>query len=218
MPNPSGPSERSTIKRLPQRASYDRQVIDQILDEGMICQVAMVQDGAPLVIPMNYVRIGDRVFVHGSKASRLVRQLASGEEACVSVTLLDGLVLARSAFHHSMNYRSVVFWGKGQLVSELPEMMQVFEALMEKLAPGRWATIRQPNETELKQTLVAAVPIGEASAKVRTGPPKDDEEDLALPIWAGILPLRIAALDPVPDPALAATTALPEHLTPWRRA
>jgi nitroimidazol reductase NimA-like FMN-containing flavoprotein (pyridoxamine 5'-phosphate oxidase superfamily) len=113
MPIPSAPSERSTTKRLPQRASYDRQIINQILDEGMICQVALVQDGAPLVIPMNYVRMGDRVFVHGSKGSRLVRLLASGAEACVSVTLVDGLVLARSAFHHSMNYRSVVFWGKG---------------------------------------------------------------------------------------------------------
>jgi nitroimidazol reductase NimA-like FMN-containing flavoprotein (pyridoxamine 5'-phosphate oxidase superfamily) len=217
MPIPPGPSERSTIRRLPQRASYDRQVINQILDESMICQVALVQDGAPVVIPMNYVRMGDRVFVHGSKASRLLRLLASGVEACVSVTLLDGLVLARSAFHHSMNYRSVVFWGKGQVVTDLEEMTRVFKALMEKLAPGRWATIRQPNEIELKQTLVAAVPITEASAKVRTGPPKDDEEDLALPIWAGVLPLRIDAGTPVPDPALAATVDLPGHLKPRKR-
>jgi nitroimidazol reductase NimA-like FMN-containing flavoprotein (pyridoxamine 5'-phosphate oxidase superfamily) len=200
---------------LPQRADYDQEVINRILDEGLVCQVGIVEDGQPVVIPTVYTRIENRIVVHGSRASRLMRTLASGGEACVCVTLVDGLVLARSAFHHSMNYRSVIAFGKGVPIEDLQEKNEIFRLLMERLAPGRWRTIRTPNEKELQQTSVVAIPMEEASAKIRVGPPKDDEEDYLLPIWAGILPLRTAASMPIADPSLSPEVSLPDHLAKW---
>jgi nitroimidazol reductase NimA-like FMN-containing flavoprotein (pyridoxamine 5'-phosphate oxidase superfamily) len=197
-----GPSERSTVRRIPERGVYNREVIDRILDEAIVCQVGIIQVGQPVIIPMAYARLGDSIYVHGSKASRLLCALASGAPTCISVTLVDGLVLARSAFHHSMNYRSVVIFGSGRNVEDPAEKTQAFQALLERMVPGRWQKIRAPNEKELRQTLVVGISIEEASAKIRTGPPKDDEEDLDFPVWAGVLPLRLEPSAAIPDPHL----------------
>jgi nitroimidazol reductase NimA-like FMN-containing flavoprotein (pyridoxamine 5'-phosphate oxidase superfamily) len=191
-------------------------MIDQILDEGLVCHVGIVEDGQTVIIPMAYVRIGDQIVVHGSRASRLLRTLAHGVEACIAVTLLDGLVLARSAFHHSMNYRSVVLFGTGTAIEDLQEKLEALRLLTERLTPGRWPTIRTPTERELQQTLVVAVSIREASAKIRTGPPLDDEEDCTLPIWAGVLPLRLASSKPIPDPGMKADIPIPQHVAHWQ--
>jgi hypothetical protein len=208
---------RTTVRRLPQRGVYDRAAVHEILDAGMICHVGFVIDGQPFVIPTIYVRIGERVCVHGSRASRMLRALASGMEACITVTLVDGLVLARSAFHHSMNYRSVVVFGTGAAVEEPLEKLEVLRALSEHVLPGRWREVRQPNDSELMQTAVIAVPMREASAKIRTGPPKDDEEDYALPVWAGLLPLRQVASDPIPDPRLPEDIKVPDYVASYPR-
>ena len=205
---------RSQIKRLPQRAVYDRAAIDAILDEGLICHVGFVADGQPFVIPTIHVRIGDRVYLHGSPASRMLQTLARGGEACLSVTLVDGLVLARSAFHHSMNYRSAVLFGRGAAV-EGEQKIAVLHALSEHLIRGRWRDVRGPNAEELRRTLVVSIPIEEASAKVRMGPPADDEEDYELNVWAGVLPLRLAASAPIADPRLAAGIAPPNYATDY---
>jgi nitroimidazol reductase NimA-like FMN-containing flavoprotein (pyridoxamine 5'-phosphate oxidase superfamily) len=210
------PSERVRVRRLAKRGVYDRAVIDQILDEGVVCHVGIVEDGQPFVIPMAYSRLGDRIYLHGSRASRLLKALAAGTPACITVTLLDGLVLARSAFHHSMNYRSAVVLGAGVAVEEPAEKVEALRMLLERLVPGRWDEIRAPSKTELQQTLVVAVPIEEASAKVRTGPPLDEEEDLALAVWAGVLPLQLGALAPVADPQLPASIAAPNYLSGWQ--
>jgi uncharacterized protein len=206
------------VRRLPQRAVYDRTVIDQILDEGLVCDVGIVEDQQPIIIPMAYVRIDDQIVVHGAKASRLLRTLARGVIACIAVTLLDGLVLARSAFHHSMNYRSVVLFGTGAAIEVPQDKLEALRLLTERLTPGRWPTIRRPSERELQQTLVVAVSIREASAKIRTGPPLDEEGDYALPIWAGVLPLHLASSNPIPDPCLKAGIPLPEHVAHWRES
>jgi nitroimidazol reductase NimA-like FMN-containing flavoprotein (pyridoxamine 5'-phosphate oxidase superfamily) len=203
MTHETNPSERSTVKRLPARGNYDQAVIHEILDAGLVCHLGFVADGQPFVIPTTYVRKGDTIYVHGSPASRMLQTLEQGVAACVTVTLVDGLVLARSAFHHSINYRSVVVFGTAVLVSDPEEKVQVLEALTEHLIPGRWQEIRQPNAQELKRTLVLAIPIDEASAKIRIGPPIDDEEDYRLGVWAGVVPLRMTASEPVPDPKLA---------------
>jgi nitroimidazol reductase NimA-like FMN-containing flavoprotein (pyridoxamine 5'-phosphate oxidase superfamily) len=208
-------TERTTVRRLAQRGAYDRATVHQILDEGMVCHVGFVVEGQPTVIPMVYVRVGERICLHGSKASRMLRALASGVEACVTVTLIDGLVLARSAFHHSVNYRSVVVFGAGTAVEDPTEKNDILRALSDHLIPGRWQEIRVPSELELRQTLVIAIPIREGSAKIRTGPPKDDEEDYALPIWAGVLPLRQTASTPVPDPRLPPGVPVPPHVTDY---
>jgi nitroimidazol reductase NimA-like FMN-containing flavoprotein (pyridoxamine 5'-phosphate oxidase superfamily) len=197
------PSDRTTIKRRPQRAHYDRATIDQILDEGLICHVGLTADGQTTVLPTIHVRVGDRVYLHGSPASHMLQALAQGAEACLTVTLVDGLVLARSAMHHSMNYRSVVLFGRASVVDDLEEKTAVLRALTEHLIPGRWSDVRAPTDQELKQTLVLSLPIQEASAKVRTGPPLDDEADYALPIWAGIVPLRLTGGSPIGDPRLS---------------
>lgn len=211
MPNAIGPSERSKVRRMPERGVYDREVINRILDEGVVCQVGIVANGQPIIIPMAYARVADSIYVHGSRASRLLRTLARGGPACVSVTLVDGLVLARSAFHHSMNYRSVVVFGSGRAVDDPTEQTQAFRALLERLVPGRWDEIRAPNEPELRQTLVVAISMDEASAKIRSGPPKDDQEDLDFPVWAGVLPLRLEASTPIPDPHLRKRFAPPSY-------
>jgi len=203
MPDDTKPTERSSVKRLPARGVYDREVIHQILDAGLVCHLGFVVEGQPFVIPTTYVRVGETLYVHGSPASRMLQTLEQGVAACVTVTLVDGLVLARSAFHHSINYRSVVVFGTGIVVSEPQEKMAVLKALTDHLIPGRWDEIRQPNSMELKRTLVLAIPIEDASAKIRVGPPLDDDDDYQLGVWAGVVPLRVTASTPVPDPKLA---------------
>jgi uncharacterized protein len=206
-------TERTTLRRLPKRGSYDRAAVYSILDEGFVCHVGFVAQGQPFVIPTAYGRSGDELYIHGARASRMLKALRDGAEVCVTITLLDGLVLARSAFHHSMNYRSVVIFARARLVTSSEEKTRALEAFTEHVMPGRWADIRWPSAQELDATLVLAIPLTEAAAKVRTGPPVDDEEDYALPVWAGVLPLVTQTLDPVPDPRLAPDTPLPSHLT-----
>jgi nitroimidazol reductase NimA-like FMN-containing flavoprotein (pyridoxamine 5'-phosphate oxidase superfamily) len=210
------PTDRTTVKRLAKRGVYDRATIHQILDEALICHVGFVSDGAPYVIPTIHVRMGEQLFVHGSPASRMLRALRADAEICVTVTLVDGLVLARSAFHHSMNYRSVVILGRASVVDDLQEKFQVLRALTEHVVPGRWQDVRLPSEQELKGTLVLGVPIEEASAKVRVGP-LDDEADYQLPVWAGVVPLAVNAGKPVPDPRLPPGVFVPDYATNYRR-
>ncbi len=193
---------RTTLKRLPQRGSYDRELINEILDEGFICHVGFTVDGRPFVIPTGYARDGDKLFIHGSQASRMLRTLGEGIEVCVTVTFVDGLVLARSAFHHSMNYRSVVIFGRATVVDNREEKLAALLALSEHMIPGRWADVREPNERELQLTTVLSLPLTEASAKVRTGPPLDDEEDYKLLVWAGVIPVKLISEPPVKDPRL----------------
>jgi len=192
------PSERATVRRLPKRAVYDRNQIDAILDAGLICHAGFVVNGQPYVIPSAYVRAGDQIYFHGSAASRMLRTLAAGAEACVTVTLLDGLVLARSAFHHSMNYRSVVILGKARLVEDRAEKWEALRLFTNHVARDRWEEVREPNEQELKATVVLAMPLSEATAKVRRGGPLDDEGDYSFPVWAGVAPVltRIGPLKP----------------------
>lgn len=196
------PTERTQVKRLPKRAVYDQAQVHAILDEGFICHVGFVADGQPYVIPTGYARAGDRLYIHGSSASRMLRTLGQGASVCVEVTLVDGLVLARSAFHHSMNYRSVVVLGQACVVTDTEEKMAALSHFTNHIVPGRWDEVRQPNEQELKSTTVLALALDEVSAKVRSGGPIDDEEDYALPVWAGVVPLRIEAGEPAPDARL----------------
>src|ERR1051325_996197 len=210
-------TERTTVRRLPKRGVYDRETIHAILDESLICHVGFVVDGAPVVIPTIHTRVDDTLYFHGSAASRMLRSLRGGVEACVTVTLLDGLVLARSAFHHSMNYRSAVVFGTAGEVTDPAEKLLALDALVEHVAAGRSADARPPNDKELRQTLVLALPIEEASAKVRTGGPEDDEEDYDLPIWAGVLPLRLVPQSPLPDERLRPGIAIPGYVDQYRR-
>ncbi len=202
-------TERTRVRRLSNRANYDRETIHAILDEALVCHVGFVVDGAPVVIPTIHWREDDTLYVHGSAASRMLRSLKGGVDACVTVTLIDGLVLARSAFHHSMNYRSVVVFGKAREVTG-DEKTQALEGLVEHVMRGRSRDVRPPNEIELKQTLVLALPLEEASAKIRTGGPVDDEEDYAMPIWAGVLPLKLTPGAPIADEGV--TAQLPEYI------
>jgi len=212
------PTARTQVERLPERGHYDRETIHAILDQTFLCHVGFVAKGQPYVIPTSYGRSGDVLFVHGSAASRMLHSLAEGVPICVTVTLLDALVLARSVFHHSMNYRSVVILGTARLVADREEKLRALRAIAEQIAPGRWDDARQPNEQELKATNVLAVPLGEASAKIRTGPPKDEKEDYALPIWAGIVPLPIVPGPPESDPVLPPALAkrVPKYLRDYR--
>jgi uncharacterized protein len=212
------PTQRTQVKRLPQRGEYDRQTIYDILDEGLICQVGFVVDGQPFVIPTAYGRVGDRLYIHGSPASRMLRTLKEGVSVCLTVTLLDGLVLARSAFHHSMNYRSVVVFGQATLVEDADEKLEALKAFTEHVMRDRWAEVRPPTRQELAGTLVLALPLNEASAKMRSGAPIDDEADYALPVWAGELPLRVTPLSPIADPRLATDVELPEHIQNYYRS
>ncbi|MGO8971514.1 MAG: pyridoxamine 5'-phosphate oxidase family protein [Myxococcaceae bacterium] len=213
----AAPSTRTRIQRLPARAAYDADTIAAILDEGLLCHIGFAVDGQPFVIPATYVRRGDQLYVHGSAASRMLKTLASGVDACVTVTLLDGLVLARSAFHHSMNYRSVVVLGRAVAVTDVEEKRRVLAALLEHVLIGRSGETREPNDKELGATLVLALPLTEASAKIRRGPPLDDEADYALDYWAGELPLRLQPLAPIRDPRLPAEVQTPESLARYRR-
>jgi hypothetical protein len=211
------PTEKTKLRRLPKRGSYDRELIFQILDEGFVCHVGFVVEGQPYVIPTGYGRLGDTLYIHGSAASRMLRNLAAGIDVCVTVTLTDGLVLARSAFHHSMNYRSVVVLGKATVVEGAQEKMTALEAITEHIVPHRWEQVRGPNERELIATLVLALPLDEASAKVRTGPPIDEEEDYGLPVWAGVIPLRLTVFEPVSDPRLSFDLDPPAHVRDYTR-
>jgi nitroimidazol reductase NimA-like FMN-containing flavoprotein (pyridoxamine 5'-phosphate oxidase superfamily) len=208
---------RTTVRRRPARASYSRALVHAVLDEGLVCHVGFAVDGQPFVLPTAYARIGDRLYLHGSSASRMLNALAGGVPACVTVTLLDGLVLARSAFHHSMNYRSVVLLGVARPVGDAAEKRRALAAIVEHVVPGRSADVRPPSDAELRATLVLALAIDEASAKVRQGPPVDDEADRALPCWAGEIPLRLAARAPVADPGLAPGIAVPAAVAGYRR-
>jgi nitroimidazol reductase NimA-like FMN-containing flavoprotein (pyridoxamine 5'-phosphate oxidase superfamily) len=210
-------SDRTTVKRLAKRADYDRESINAILDEALICHVGFVIDGSPVVIPTIHTRIGETLYFHGSAASRMLRSLRDGVDACVTVTILDGLVMARSAFHHSMNYRSVVVMGKGREVVDTEEKLNVLDALVEHVCRGRARDTRAPNEIELRKTLVIALPLAEASAKIRTGPALDDEEDYALPVWAGVIPMAITPSVPIDDERLIAGVTVPDYATNYSR-
>ena len=191
------------MKRLPERGEYDRAALDEILDEALICHVGFVQDGEPFVIPTIHARHGDTIYFHGSPASRMLRLMKKGVPVCITATIVDGIVAARSVFHHSMNYRSAIVLGEARLVESDEERLRAMEAVTEHVLPGRWAEARHPNEIENKGTLLVAVPIEEFSVKTRTGPPGDDEPDYDLPIWAGVIPLTIEPGDPKADPLLA---------------
>jgi len=210
-------TDRTRLKRLPKRGQYDRETINSILDEAFICHVGFVVDGQPYVIPTGFARIGDDLYIHGSAASRMVRHVAKGIDVCVTVTLLDGLVMARSAFHHSMNYRSVVILGKAELVENPKEKNNALEALTEHFVPGRWNDVRWPTELELKATTVLKLPITEASAKIRTGDPVDDDEDYAMDVWAGVLPLNITAGEPIADAKLQSGIDVPQNVANYSR-
>ena len=193
------PTERTKVRRLSERGRYDRDTVNAILDEGLVCHMGFAVDGRPWVIPTTYARVDDRVYMHGAPANFALKTMTSGIEACVTVTLLDGLVLARSAFHHSVNYRSVVLYGQAQLITEPDAKERALEAFTDRLVAGRWAEVRWPTRKELKATSVLVLPIDEASAKIRTGPPIDDEPDYALDVWAGVVPLTLTRGEPVQD-------------------
>jgi uncharacterized protein len=206
------PTERTRVVREPHRGSFDRETIYRILDEGFVCHVGFTVDSQPYVIPTMFARVGEAIYFHGSAASRMLRGVSSGLSVCVTVTLIDGLVLARSVFNHSMNYRSVVILGQATLVNEAEEKIAALRAFTEKILPGRWDDARQPNEKELKATSILRLPLSEVSAKMRTGDVQDDEEDYALPVWAGVLPIRLVAREPIRDgrcdPGLAVPTSV----------
>jgi hypothetical protein len=210
-------TQRSQLKRLPQRGQYEHEVIYQILDEGLVCHVGFAVDGQPFVIPTAYGRVGDRLYIHGSPASRMLRSLQGGIEVCVTVTLLDGLVLARSAFHHSMNYRSVVIFGTATTVEDADQKLEALRAFTEHVVPGRWEEVRPPSRQELTGTLVLSLCLIEASAKVRTGPPIDDEADYNLPVWAGVVPLKLVAAAPIADPRLQQAITSPSSVQNYTR-
>jgi uncharacterized protein len=211
-------SDRVRLRRKRERGSYDRAAVDAILDEALIAHVGIVDEhGQPFVIPTLHARDGDVVYLHGSTASRTLRALQHGAPACLTVSLLDGLVLARSAMHHSANYRSAMLLGQARLVDDEREKLTALEAVVEHIVPGRWAEARQPSENELKATAVLALAIEEASVKIRTGPPGDDEEDYALPVWAGVIPIVSEARAPESDPRLAEGIAVPDTAVRYAR-
>lgn len=210
-------TERNTVRRLRERAVYQRQTIYDILDEAVVCQVGFVVDGQPYVIPTLHVRVGDALYFHGARANHMLGALRAGVEVCVSVTLIDGLVLARSAFHHSVNYRSVTVFGRAQEVSGDEAKLAALDALVDHVVPGRSADARPPNDSELRSTLVLRLSIEDAVAKVRTGPPADDAEDLPLPIWAGEIPLRTVAERPVASPDIDGSMAVPHYVESYTR-
>lgn len=215
--NTIAPTQRTTLVRRADRGTYDRSTVNAILDEALICHIGFVVDGQPFVLPTTHARVDDRLYIHGSVGARMLRTLRRGAQICVTVTLIDGLVLARSAFHHSMNYRSVMILGVGREVADEAEKRRAFDALVDHVLAGRTSQTRKASTQELKATSVLCVPIEEASAKVRTGAPLDDEGDYGLPYWAGVLPLQLAAQSPVADPRLAAGIPIPDSLLNYRR-
>ena len=210
-------TDRTKLKRLPKRGHFDRETVYGILDEGFICHVGFAPGGQPVVIPTGYARVDDKLYIHGSQASRMLKTLAGGVDACVTVTIIDGLVLARSAFHHSINYRSVVIFGRATLIEDREQKYAALVALSEHIIRGRWNDVREPTEQEMRATTVLELPLVEASAKIRTGPPLDDEEDYALPVWAGVVPLRLQAGEPIPDPRLSAEISVPGYARDYKR-
>jgi nitroimidazol reductase NimA-like FMN-containing flavoprotein (pyridoxamine 5'-phosphate oxidase superfamily) len=217
MSQPSTPTPRTRVVREAHRAVYDRETAYSILDEGFLCHVGFAVEGQPFVIPTSYGRLNDSLLIHGSAASRMLRQMKEGIPVCVTVTLIDGLVMARSIFNQSMNYRSVVVLGKATLVDEPGEKLDALHVLSEHIIPGRWADVRPPNERELKQTSVLRVPMDEFSCKVRSGPVVDDEEDYAFPAWAGVVPLEMTAGDPIEDERLLPGLSVPEYARRYSR-
>src|ERR1700682_1626637 len=210
-------TEKTKIRRKPDRGSYDRELIYSILDEAFVCQVGFIADGQPFVVPTNYVRVGDKLFLHGSTASRLLRTLGSGAPFCLSVTLLDGIVLSPTATGHSVNYRSVVVMGKAEPIEDPQAKLAAMRDFVEYVIRGRWDTVRPPSEQELKGTMVLAVPLVEASAKVRTGFAVDDDEDYASPAWTGVLPMKWTALAPIPDPRGNPEIPVPKNILHYSR-
>lgn len=210
-------TKRTTLKRLPKRGVFEQEPVYKILDEGFICHVGFVADDQPFVIPTGYARADDSIYIHGSQASRMLRSLEKGIDVCLTVTIVDGLVLARSAFHHSMNYRSVVVFGQAELVSDADEKLAALRALSEHMIPGRWDDVRQPTEAEMKMTTVLRLSLGEASAKVRVGPPIDDDEDYSMSVWAGVVPLKLVAGEPTADPRLPEDIPVPRYATEYER-
>ena len=203
---------RNKVKRMPERGHYDAATIYPIIDAALICHVGFAIDDQPYIIPTLHARQGDTILLHGAKGSRLLRHIQSGGEVCITITLLDGIVLARSVFHHSINYRSAVLFGTGAVIADEQARLQALEAFTERLIPGRWQDARQPNAHELRQTTVVAVPIASASAKLRSGPPGDEAEDYDLPVWAGVLPLQQIVGTPLADPQLKPGIALPDYI------
>lgn len=211
----NAPTQRSELKRLPERGAYDRPTIDAILDDGMLCHLGFISDGGPVVIPTLYARRGDEVLIHGSAASRMLRGLAGGLDVCLTVSHIDGIVLARSAFHHSINYRSVVLFGIAKEIVDLDARAEALDYITDSLVPGRIAHLRPMTEQEIRGTKVLALPISEASAKIRCGPPGDDPEDEDPALWAGIIPVSRTAGTPQPDAITDVSTSVPDHVTEW---
>jgi len=210
-------TEKNRIMRLPKRGHYDQETIYRILDEALICHVGFAAEGQPYVIPTNFARVDDTIILHGAKASRLLKHIEAGNPVCVEATIVDGLVLARSVFHHSVNYRSVVLFGTGRLLKADGEKLAALEAVTEHLVPGRWEEARQPNRKELNATSVVSIKIDAASAKVRLGPPVDEEEDYTLPVWAGVLPLQELPAAPIRDELQTEEIILPEYIAGYSR-
>lgn len=209
------PSKRTSIRRMPARGSYDPETIHAILDEGLIAHLGFAIEGQPYVIPTLHARVGDKIYFHGSAGSRTLRALGAGVPACLTVSLVDGLVLARSALHHSANYRSVVVLGEASTVDSPDERRVALRAFMERLLPGRWDDVRAPSDKDLRVTSVLCMSLAESSAKVRSGPPLDDEEDYSLDVWAGVIPLALRASSPVPDARLPHHIGLPGYVEQW---
>lgn len=203
---------RTEVRRRPERASYERAELNQILDEALYCHVGFIHEGQPYVMPTIYARIDEQLYLHGAATSRMLRSMAEGTPVCVTVTILDGLVLARSAFHHSMNYRSVVILGTAVEVTDHSEKLAALRQIVEHIVSGRWQDVRQPNEKEINATKVLRIPIAEASAKIRTGPPVDDENDYDLPYWAGEIPMQLTPSAPVAETQMRSDIALPTYL------
>jgi nitroimidazol reductase NimA-like FMN-containing flavoprotein (pyridoxamine 5'-phosphate oxidase superfamily) len=210
-------TERTKIKRIPKRGNFERDTINQILDECFVCHIGFTMDEQSFVLPTSYARIEGNLIIHGSSASRMMRTLAWEKPICVTVTLIDGLVLARSAFHHSMNYRSVVVFGTAKVVQDKEEKLAALRALTEHIVPNRWREVRPPNNLELKATTVLSLPIEEASAKIRTGNPVDDEEDYGLDVWAGVIPLKLIAGNPISDEKLKSEIPIPAYVANYKR-
>jgi hypothetical protein len=217
VPESISPTERTRLVREPQRANYDRETIYKILDEAFVCHVGFSLEGQPYVIPTLLARVGDAIYFHGSAASRMLRNASEGIPVCITVTLTDGFVLARSVFNHSMNYRSVVALGKAVLVDAPEKKLEALHAFTEKILPGRWNDARQPNEKELKSTSILRLPLTEVSAKIRTGPPEDDAPDYALPVWAGVIPLHLTAGAPVRDERCDPAIPTPAYALDYKR-
>jgi hypothetical protein len=211
------PSERTKVRRKPARGSYDREVVHGILDEALHCHVGFVDGGVPFVMPTIHARVGEHLYLHGSRASRMLKVLAEGAQCCVTVSLIDGIVLARSTIHHSLNYRSVVILGSGERVTDDEEKLQAFEAVVEHVVPGRTDEARAADAADLNGTEIVRLDLNEVSAKVRTGPPLDERGDMDFPVWAGELPVRMVAGEPVTAPDMQVDVPVPGYVTGWKR-